>query len=297
MKTNRRTLGQIASRLHALDKRGTTDALEIGALLIEAKERLATEQDQSFTNWLQSEFAWSHRTADRFMRARKWYEAQPVSTRHCVESDLTVSALYVISGENAPAEAEREILKLAKKQRVGGTLARQIVADVSAKAQVEADTDSREPVAAEFDAQPPGDLVTAGEEEAPSSEVETADPEEAPDSDLVLAIEILLECDPEVQSINGLNAPDLMRAVEVLTALARRLRNGDAVKLAADRAEARSARVSPKAGPHTPDVEADAGEVTPEQICPIDHSAEGAVPLFMCRTGLPHALTARTAHS
>lgn len=39
MKTNRRTLGQITS----LDKRGTTDAMEIGALLIEAKEHLLAE--------------------------------------------------------------------------------------------------------------------------------------------------------------------------------------------------------------------------------------------------------------
>jgi hypothetical protein len=41
MKTNQRTLGEITAQLHVLDKRGTTDALEIGALLIEAKERLA----------------------------------------------------------------------------------------------------------------------------------------------------------------------------------------------------------------------------------------------------------------
>ena len=79
------SLAQIAARLHMLDKRGTTDALEIGALLIEAKNRLAAVEDQSFTEWLSTEFAWSHRTADRFMRARKWYESQSADTRHCVE--------------------------------------------------------------------------------------------------------------------------------------------------------------------------------------------------------------------
>lgn len=293
MKANRRTLGQIASRLHVLDKRGTTDALEIGALLIEAKEHLLGE-GQSFTDWLKSEFAWSHRTADRFMRARKWYEDQHVSARHCVESGLTVSALYVISGEGVPAEAQRAILKVAKKQRAGGTFARQIVAEARAKAQAEAVTDGGEPVTAELpvttepEAQPPGDLVIAGEEETPSSELETADPDEAPDSQLVLAIETLLGCDPEAQSLNGLNAPDLIRAAEVLTALARRLRGDDAVKLAVDRAEARSALVSAKAGPHAPDTQADAEEATPAQFCPIDHAAAGALPVSMCRTGLPH---------
>jgi len=293
MKTNRRTLGQIASRLHALDKRGTTDALEIGALLIEAKEHLLAE-GQSFTDWLKSEFAWSHRTADRFMRARKWYEGQHVSARHCVESGLTVSALYVISGEKAPAEAEREILKLAKKRRVGGTLARQIVAEVHAKTQAEADTDGGEhvtaelPVTTEYESQPPGNLVIAREEDTPSCELETADPDEAPDSQFVLAIETLLGCDTEAQSLNGLDARDLIRAAEVLTALARRLRGDDAVKLAADRAEARSALVSAKAGPDAPGTQADAEEATPAQYCPVDHSADGAVPIFMCRTGLPH---------
>ena len=132
--TNGLTFEQITARLHELAKRVTTNALEIGALLIEAKERLAAE-GQSFTDWLRTEFAWSHRTADRFMRARKWYENQSADTRHCVESSLTVTALYVLSAEKVPAEAQREILKLAKEQRVGGTAARKIVGEVRAEAE------------------------------------------------------------------------------------------------------------------------------------------------------------------
>ena len=239
-----------------LDKRGTTDALEIGVLLLEAKKRLAAE-GQSFTDWLQAQFAWSHRTADRFMRARKWYESQPADTRHSVESMLTVTALYVLSAETVPAKAQREILKLAKERRVGGTAARKIVSEVRAEA----------------------------EDAAPSGERDGT--EASPASGLVKAIETLLCCDPDAENLDGLSAPDLIRAAEILTALASRLRGDDAVKLAADRAEARSAMVAVRTVSVVPCVEAD-GETKPVQNCPIDHSAAGTVPIFLCRTGLPH---------
>jgi hypothetical protein len=240
--TNRLTFEQITAQLHELAKRVTTNALEIGALLIEAKKRLATTENQSFTDWLRTEFAWSHRTADRFMRASKWYENQSADTRHCVESSLTVTALYILSAEKVPAKAQREILKLAKEQRVGGTAARKIVAEVRTEAQ----------------------------DAAPSGEPEGA--EASPASGLVKAIETLLRCDPEAQNLDGLSAPDLIRAAEILTALARRIRGDDAVKLAADRAEARSAIAAVKAASIVSTVE-DTGETHPVQHCPIDQSA------------------------
>ena len=252
MKANQRTLGEITAQLHVLDKRGTADALEIGALLIEARERLAAE-GQSFTDWLQAQFAWSHRTADRFMRARKWYESQPADTRHRVESMLTVTALYVLSAAGVPAEAERRILKLAKEQRVGGTAARKIVGEVRAEA----------------------------EDAAPSREPEGSSVPSA--LNLIKAIETLLRCDPKAQNLDGLSAPDLMRAAEILTALARRIRGDDAVKLAADRAEARSGIAVVKAAPIVPTVEG-TGETKVIEHCPIDHTAAGAVPTFLCRT-------------
>ena len=248
MKTNERTLGEITAQLHILVKHGTTDALEIGALLIEAKERLAA-QGQSFTDWLHAEFAWSHRTADRFMR---WYESQTADTRHCVESMLTVTALYVLSGVEVPVEAQRKILKLGKEQRVGGTAARKIVSEARAEA----------------------------EDAAPSGESEAA--EASPALGLVMAIETLLRCDPEAENLEGLSAPALVRAAEILTALARRLRGDDSVKLAADRAEARSAMAAIKMASIVPCVEGGV-ETRPIQPCPIDHSATGAVPISLCR--------------
>jgi hypothetical protein len=287
MKTNRRTLGQITARLHVLDKRGTVDALEIGGLLIEAKE-FVTEGDQGFTNWLQANFAWSHRTADRFMRAKKWYEDQKVNARHCVDSGLTVTALYVISAEGVPAEAQRAILRLAKDQRVGGTGAHKIVAAARAKAKAEAETASSEPLTAQLEAHRRGEAKAAGAEETPSSEPEMAEAKPAPGSPFVIAMETLLGCDPETQDLSDLNAPDLIRAAETLTALARRLRGDDAVKLVADRAEAQSAMRTTRAPSLIPDVEARTEESASTRYCPIDHTADGAVPQFMCRSGLPH---------
>jgi hypothetical protein len=215
--TDHQTINQITARLHLLDKRGTTDALEIGALLIDAKERLAAEENQSFSNWIQAEFAWSHRTADRFMRARKWHDNQPVKTRHCVESGLTVTALYVISADDVPPMAQKAILKLAQNRRVGGTAAREVIAKVRAT-------------------------------EECSDPPEAAEAEETPGSELAKAIETILACDPHAQNLNGLESPALIGAAEILCLLARRLRGNDAVQLAADRAEARSAATCAKMG-------------------------------------------------
>ena len=92
-------------------------------------------------------------------------------------------------------KAQRKILKLAKEQRVGGTAARKIVAEVRAEA------------------------------EPPSGEPEAA--EGSPALGLVMAVETLLRCDPEAENLEGLSAPALVRAAEILTALARRLRGDD----------------------------------------------------------------------
>jgi hypothetical protein len=255
--TNSLTLKQITSRLHVLDKRGTTDVLEIGALLIEAKERLAAGNEQSFTGWLHGEFAWSHRTADRFMRARKWYDEQTPTTRHCVESGLTTSALYVISAEGVPAAAQREILKLAKEQRVGGTRARAIVQEFHSQTKTE-------------------------------QKPETKNEKRVADSAFNKAIQTLLQCDPQALDLKDLSAPTLIRAAEILTTLARRLRDDDAVQLAADRAEARAAISAAKAPLTAPQAEVGLEDAIQPQYCRLDHSAEDAVPEFLCRSGLPH---------
>ena len=170
-------------------------------------------------------------------------------------SSLTVTALYILSAEKVPAKAQREILKLAKEQRVGGTAARKIVAEVRAEA------------------------------EPPSGEPKGTEASRA--SELIKAIAIVLSCDPRAQSLDGVGAPDLIRAAEILTALATRLRRDDAVKLAADRAEARSAIAAVKAAPIVPSVEANS-ETQPVQYCAIDHSTADAVPIFLCRSGLSH---------
>ena len=201
-------LSQILERLHQLDKRGTTDALEVGSLLMKAKGRLDADAGQSFSDWLRGEFAWSHRTADRFMRARKWYDRQPVKTRHCVEASLTVSALYVISAENVPLAAQQEILKIAKARRVGGTVAREAVARAKA--------------------------AEVGDD--PLEDTEAITP-----SALVKAVETILKCNPHSQELDGLSCAALVGASEILSQLGQRLRSSDVVQLAADRAEARSA--------------------------------------------------------
>ena len=106
-------------------------------------------------------------------------------------------------------------------------------------------------------------------------------------SELVKAIETRAVLRSRAESLDGVSAPDLIRAAEILTALATRLRRDDAVKLAADRAEARSAMAAVKAASIVPCVEAN-GETQPVQYCAIDHSTADAVPIFLCRSGLSH---------
>jgi hypothetical protein len=72
-------LEQFAEQIRALDKNQTKDALEIGGLLIAAKE-VASD----WSGFLDREVYYSQRTADRYMAARRWYDTQPGEIRHRV---------------------------------------------------------------------------------------------------------------------------------------------------------------------------------------------------------------------
>ncbi|HZS62897.1 MAG TPA: DUF3102 domain-containing protein [Xanthobacteraceae bacterium] len=114
---------QIATRLRALDRASTASTLETGGLLMEAKAMLR-ETETRFGDWLRAEVRWSQRTAERFMRARKWYDKQLAAIRHAVDSHFEPTALYLISA--ADPDTVAAVVKL------GGTQARISAADVRA---------------------------------------------------------------------------------------------------------------------------------------------------------------------
>jgi len=63
---NVRTLSEIADAVHSLER---TNIIDIGDLLIEAKEQ-GCERGE-WLDWLEAEFEWSADTAERFMKVAK----------------------------------------------------------------------------------------------------------------------------------------------------------------------------------------------------------------------------------
>lgn len=84
---------------------------------------------------------------------------------------------------------------------------------------------------------PTGLSLDADDDEPPSI---VPDEDVADDPEFIQAIQTILDRMPQAQIVKGLIAPDLLQAADFLKSLAQRLRGDDPVKLAADRAEARS---------------------------------------------------------
>lgn len=85
---------------------------------------------------------------------------------------------------------------------------------------------------------PTGMTLDADVDDEPPSIV--PDEDIADDPEFVKAIQTILDRMPQDQIVKGLIAPDLLQAADFLKSLAQRLRGDDPVKMAADRAEARS---------------------------------------------------------
>jgi hypothetical protein len=117
-----RTLKVIESELRLALKRETTDIIEIGGLLLEAKKRVGHGQ---WLPWLRSSLSLSERSASRYMGAAKFAKAQ-AKTASVADLALSPSALYLVSSGELPAEAVAAILKEAAAQRVGGERAMSI---------------------------------------------------------------------------------------------------------------------------------------------------------------------------
>lgn len=121
-------LAQKAGAIRALAKNVARDIAEIGRHLTEAK---AACKHGEWGQWLDVEFAWSDRTAQKYMQVFKMASNTP-----CVaDLDVPVGALIDLSAPSTPAAAIEEAIARAE---AGETLTRADVDAMIAKAKAEA---------------------------------------------------------------------------------------------------------------------------------------------------------------
>ena len=92
--------------LQNLIKRSTRDLIDIGRSLIEVKNKLEHGQ---FYLWLETEFSWTYRTANRFMNVAEKFEPEQL-----LDLNILPSALYELSAPSIPEAAREEALSRAE---------------------------------------------------------------------------------------------------------------------------------------------------------------------------------------
>lgn len=97
---------QETDELKAIVKRSAQDIIIIGQKLIRVKETLPHGE---FGKWLDSEFGWTDRTAQNFMRVYQMFKNENFS-----DLNFAPSALYLLAAPSTPEEARTEILQRAE---------------------------------------------------------------------------------------------------------------------------------------------------------------------------------------
>ncbi|MGL6343200.1 MAG: DUF3102 domain-containing protein [Waterburya sp.] len=94
------------SLIKSLFRRTVQDTLNIGQTLIDIKEKLNYGQ---FITWLNLEFNWNERTAQRYMKVAKEFKDD-----NLLGLDIIPSALYELSASSTPEAAKQEAISRAK---------------------------------------------------------------------------------------------------------------------------------------------------------------------------------------
>lgn len=111
---------QRTGEIRSLVRRSAQDVCDLGAKLIEVKDRLG---DGNFREWLRSEFGWSHMTAYRFIQVHERF-----GRNNLLQVDVAPSALYLLAAPSTPEEAVDEALeRAADGERITHAAARGII--------------------------------------------------------------------------------------------------------------------------------------------------------------------------
>jgi hypothetical protein len=212
---------QIARKLTALEKDDVKSAIEKGRLLQEACDQC---EDGTYTTWLKG-IGWSERTA---MRHRDIY-ALAQTNRQIAGLFVDVSTLYVLVDKNLTEVERKAIIKVALKRRVEHSDA----IDIVQKLRI---------AAAEGEAQEDKALDKAQESEA--REVH----EDAPPHELITAMNNVMlpywvRTGEWPKVIGEIGSKAFLEFITMLQAVYADHGKAGAVKIAADRAEAKTAKV------------------------------------------------------
>ena len=106
-------------KIKDLIKRSTQDIIDIGQSLIDVKNKLEHGQ---FRPWIETEFSWDHRTANRFMSVATKFKPEQLS-----DLNILPSALYELSAPSVPEAARKEALSRAKQgEKINSGTAKEI---------------------------------------------------------------------------------------------------------------------------------------------------------------------------
>jgi len=98
-----------AERIHRKSRRAAVDIVHIGQDLTEAKADLG---HGGFSDWIEEEFAWTDRTARRYMRVYELFKSDNLSDLETLKID--VSALWLIAEPRVPKPISTELIALAE---------------------------------------------------------------------------------------------------------------------------------------------------------------------------------------
>lgn len=112
---------QRTGEIKTLVQRTAQDLIEIGQKLVEVKARL---EHGLFGAWLQAEFEWSERTAQRYMSVAQAFKSDTVS----VLTNAEARALYLLAAPSTPESVREEAVRRAETgERITYSAAREMV--------------------------------------------------------------------------------------------------------------------------------------------------------------------------
>jgi hypothetical protein len=98
-----------ATEIRRLGKQTTDNIIEIGKRLTECKKLVG---HGGFSAWLEREFNWKERTAQRFMQVAHVFGSNPSGL---TDLDLPLEGLYLLAAPSTPQAAREEIIERAEK--------------------------------------------------------------------------------------------------------------------------------------------------------------------------------------
>jgi hypothetical protein len=261
MTRNTETLPQLATKIHKLEKKTIASTIEIGRLLQVAWDSFEHGDRTIYHEWIEDEFAWSERTARRFRELSEFQIGHSVQFGNL---NVSLTALYFLVDFSKASDlpepwvkaAIEEVIRQAKKvpscsqKRITHRVVLEIVNEHVAK--LEAKQAELDAAGADVEPEPdayvePADAEPADVELDVDADAEPdAEPDEPPPpaNELSEALRVIGNHNAHSPlwrtTTRLIDAIELQGVIDTLHAVAAQYYGSDAMKVKADRAEARS---------------------------------------------------------